>query len=67
MPLPAFSLAAQRAAIDHCFGADSVNEIVRRLEAIGGDWATQTLAALRTVSPSALVLDVGGVAPRRAT
>jgi enoyl-CoA hydratase/carnithine racemase len=27
---------------------------VRRLEAIGDAWATQTLAALRTVSPSAL-------------
>ena len=53
-PLPAFSLAAQRAAIDHCFGADSVAEIVRRLEAIGDEWATKTLAALRTVSPSAL-------------
>jgi enoyl-CoA hydratase/carnithine racemase len=51
---PAFSLAAQRKAIDHCFGVDSVNEIVRRLEAIGDAWATQTLAALRTVSPSAL-------------
>ncbi len=53
-PLPAFSLAAQRAAIDHCFGADSMAENVRRLEAIGDEWATQTLAALRTVSPSAL-------------
>jgi enoyl-CoA hydratase len=53
-PLPAFSLAARRAAIDHCFGADSMAENVRRLEAIGDEWATQTLAALRTVSPSAL-------------
>ena len=44
----------QRAAIDHCFGADGMAENVRRLEAIGDDWATQTLAALRTVSPSAL-------------
>jgi enoyl-CoA hydratase len=53
-PLAAFSLAAQRAAIDHCFGADSMAENVRRLEATGDAWATQTLAALRTVSPSAL-------------
>ena len=53
-PLAAFSLAAQRAAIDHCFGADGMAENVRRLEAIGDAWATQTLAALRTVSPSAL-------------
>jgi enoyl-CoA hydratase len=53
-PLAAFSLAAQRVAIDHCFGADSMAENVRRLEAIGDAWATQTLAALRTVSPAAL-------------
>ncbi|MFZ0021845.1 MAG: enoyl-CoA hydratase/isomerase family protein [Acetobacteraceae bacterium] len=53
-PLPPFSLAAQRASIDHCFGADGVAEIVRRLEALGDAWATKTLATLRTVSPSAL-------------
>ncbi len=53
-PLPSFSLAAQRAAIDHCFGAESVPEIVRRLEAVGDSWAEKALAALRTVSPSAL-------------
>jgi enoyl-CoA hydratase len=53
-PLPAFSLTAERAAIDHCFGADSMADNLRRLEAIGDAWATQTLAALRTVSPSAL-------------
>jgi enoyl-CoA hydratase len=52
--LPAFSLAPHRAAIDHCFGADSVVEIVHRLEAIGGAFATKTLTTLRTVSPSAL-------------
>ena len=53
-PLPAFSLAPHRATIDHCFGADSVADIVRRLEAAGGAWADTTLATLRTVSPSAL-------------
>jgi enoyl-CoA hydratase len=53
-PLPAFSLAAQRAAIDRCFGADSMHEIVHRLEAVGDAWSAQTLAALRAVSPSAL-------------
>ena len=52
--LPASPLGAQRDAIDHCFGADSVAEIVRRLEAHGGEWATKTLAMLRAVSPSAL-------------
>jgi enoyl-CoA hydratase len=53
-PPGAFSLVAQRAAIDHCFGADSMAENVRRLEATGDAWATQTLMTLRTVSPSAL-------------
>jgi len=52
--LPAFALAEQRAAIDRCFGADSMAEIVRRVEAVGGEWAAKALAALRTVSPSAL-------------
>ena len=53
-PLPAFSLAAQRAALDHCFGADTVPEIVRNLEAAGSDWAKRSLEMLRGVSPSAL-------------
>lgn len=52
--LPPFSLAGQRGAIDHCFGADSVPEIVRRLEADSSEWAAQTLHHLRGVSPSAL-------------
>jgi enoyl-CoA hydratase len=53
-PLPAFSLAPHRAAIDRCFGADSVPGIVQRLEALGDDWAAKTLDTFRTVSPSAL-------------
>jgi enoyl-CoA hydratase/carnithine racemase len=53
-PLPAFSLAEQRAVLDHCFAADTVPMIVQRLEAAGGDWAKQTLTMLRGVSPSAL-------------
>ena len=53
-PLPAFSLATHRAAIDHCFGADSMPEIVRRLESVLDQWAASTLATLRAVSPSAL-------------
>jgi len=52
--LPAFSLSAQRAAIDQCFSPNSVREIVQRLEALGDEWATKTLGMLRTVSPSAL-------------
>src|ERR1700733_5312701 len=30
-PLPVFSLAGRRAAVDHCFSADTVPEIVQRL------------------------------------
>ena len=53
-PLPAFSLAPQRVALDHCFGADTVPEIVQRLESDASDWAKRTLDMLRGVSPSAL-------------
>jgi enoyl-CoA hydratase len=52
--LHAFSLAAQRTAIDQCFGAASVGEIVQRLEALGEEWSNKALGMLRTVSPSAL-------------
>jgi enoyl-CoA hydratase len=53
-PLPAFSLAAQRMAIDQCFGAGNMREIVHRLEALNDDWAAKILGTLRSVSPSAL-------------
>ena len=53
-PLPDFSLGQQRAAIDRCFGADTVPEIVRRLDAEGSEWARQALDQLRGVSPTAL-------------
>jgi enoyl-CoA hydratase len=53
-PLPTFSLAPHRAAIDHCFGADSVPGIVRRLDVSGDEWTAKTLDTLRAVSPSAL-------------
>lgn len=53
-PLPPFSLHDARAGIDTIFAADGVSEILRRLEADGGDWARQTIEALRSVSPSAL-------------
>jgi enoyl-CoA hydratase len=52
--LPAFSLADKRAAIDQCFGADSMSDIMRRLELLNDDWAMKTLTTLRAVSPSAL-------------
>ncbi len=53
-PLPAFSLANQRAVIDRCFAADTVPEIVRGLEAEGSEWAQQALGQMRGVSPTAL-------------
>ncbi len=54
VPLPAFSLQAQRAAIDTIFAADDVAEILHRLAADDSDWAGKTIEALRGVSPSAL-------------
>jgi len=53
-PLPAFSLAPVRPAVDHCFGANTVAGIIQRLEAVGDEWAGKAIAALRAVSPSAL-------------
>jgi enoyl-CoA hydratase len=52
--LPPFSLAAQKAAIDHCFSAPGVVEIIARLEADGAAWAQAALKSLWSVSPSAL-------------
>ncbi len=54
-PLPAFSLARHRPAIDHAFAAESVPEILARLEAEESSFARETVATLRTMSPSALV------------
>ena len=53
-PLPPFSFAAQRAAIDRCFGAPSVAEILARLAAEPTDFGRDTLAALRRFSPSSI-------------
>jgi enoyl-CoA hydratase/carnithine racemase len=53
-PLPDFSLAAARPALDACFAADAVPEILRALEADGSAWAQETLKLLRGHSPSAL-------------
>lgn len=52
--LPAFSLAGQRTAIDHCFSAPTLPDIVARLKEDGGDWAQAALKAMGHVSPSAL-------------
>ena len=52
--LPPFALADQREAIDHCFSAGSIPEIVARLQGVDADWAKEALKALCHVSPSAL-------------
>jgi enoyl-CoA hydratase len=54
-PLPAFSLAAERALIDAAFAADDVPGIIAALEGDGGAFALATVAALRAASPSALL------------
>jgi enoyl-CoA hydratase len=51
---PAFSLAAQRRVIDEAFSAESVREILLRLEADGSEFALATLDSLREHSPSAV-------------
>ena len=47
-------LAAHQAAIDRCFDAGSVEEIVANLEAEGSDWAEETRATLAQKSPTSL-------------
>jgi enoyl-CoA hydratase len=53
-PLAPFALAPHRAAIDRCFAAASVPEILRRLHAEDSAWAREVLATLSRMSPSAL-------------
>ncbi len=53
-PLPPFTLADRRKAIDRCFTAASVPEIIDALKAEGTAFALETLEVLQSVSPSAL-------------
>ncbi len=53
-PLPPFGLAPHRALIDRCFGEASVSGIFAALAAAETAFADETLATLRTRSPSAL-------------
>jgi enoyl-CoA hydratase len=53
-PLPEFSLAPHRAAIDAIFSAGSIPEILARLTADTSDFATSALAQLRAHSPSSI-------------
>lgn len=47
-------LGEYRAAVDRCFGQDSVAAILAALEAEGGDWAERTLETLGACSPTSL-------------
>ncbi len=53
-PLPPFSLAPHRAAIDRCFAAPSLAAIRAALAAEGTDFAAETLTTLDRMSPSSL-------------
>jgi enoyl-CoA hydratase len=52
--LPPSSLQENRARIDHCFGAGSLQGIFDRLERDGTDWAKETSATLHDRSPASL-------------
>ena len=48
-------LANHMAAINHCFSAASLPEVLQRLEAVDTEWSRLTLLTLRANSPSALL------------
>lgn len=50
---PPAKILSHQAEIDRLFVGDTVEAIFAALEADGGDWATATLATLRTKSPQA--------------
>jgi enoyl-CoA hydratase len=54
MTLPYFTLEPERAAIARCFSADSVTDIIGRLEAEATPWTQSVLAILASMSPSSL-------------
>jgi enoyl-CoA hydratase len=52
--LPPDALQPDLAAIDRCFSADSMTEIIARLEAEATAWSRSVLGTLRAMSPSSL-------------
>lgn len=54
VPPPALSFAAHLHEINTCFAAETVEEIMYRLEANSGEWAIKTLATLKQRSPASL-------------
>lgn len=55
-PVPPGAVAAQRAAIDRCFGQPSLAAIRAALEAEGSGWAKEQLATLARMSPTSLAV-----------
>jgi enoyl-CoA hydratase len=49
-------LAERRAAIDRCFGRDSLAEVLTALAGDADPWAAETLAVLRKKSPTLLLI-----------
>jgi enoyl-CoA hydratase len=55
-PVPPGAIAAQRAAIDRCFGHATLPAIRAALAAEGSDWAAAQLAILDRVSPTSMAV-----------
>ncbi len=55
-PVPPGAVAAQRPAIDRCFGAGSLPAIRAALAAEGTEWAAAQLATLDRMSPTSLLV-----------
>jgi enoyl-CoA hydratase len=54
--VPPGAIAAQRAAIDRCFGQPSLDAIRAALAAEGTDWATAQMTTLARMSPTSLAV-----------
>jgi len=55
---PEASFAPHRAAIDRCFGRDSMPAILAALAAEGTDWAAEQVKILRRMSPTSLAVSL---------
>lgn len=55
---PAASFAPHRALIDRAFSQPSVLDIIRALEADGGEWAMSQVKVLRRMSPTSLCVSL---------
>jgi len=56
---PPFTWAADRAAINRCFSAETVEEIMQRLAAEGAPWAIRARDVMASASPSSLAWSLG--------